>query len=216
MLRGRMAMRRRIAIYAVLCNIVWRKARVMDDSMDGAADGRLRESIVGREAVAEGRIIKFEKLTVELPGGARAIRDFVRHPGACAVVPVDADGGVYLVRQHRVAIDEVTIEVPAGKLDAGEAPPACAARELREETGIVADDMREVACLYSTPGFCDEKIHIFLATGLRRGDAAPDEGELVDVVRMPLARLADMVMRGEVRDSKTAFGILYAARALLG
>jgi ADP-ribose pyrophosphatase len=187
---------------------------VESNAIDGETEKRLRETVVGRETVADGHIIRYERLEVELPGGARAPRDLIRHPGASAVVPVDENGDVYLVRQHRVAIDKVTLEIPAGKLDAGEPPLACAERELREETGVAAREIREVACIYTTPGFCDEAIHIFLATGLSRGDAAPDDGELVDVVRMPLGRLAEMAMRGEIQDAKTAFGILYAARAL--
>ena len=186
----------------------------MGNGGEAGADARLLEEVVSREAVADGCIIKYERLTVALPGGARAVREAIRHPGACAVVPVDADGCVYLVRQHRVVVGKVTLEIPAGKLDAGEEPIACAKRELREETGVAARDIREIACIYTSPGFCDEAIHVFLATELSQGDAAPDEGEFVDVVRMPLARLADMVMRGEIQDSKTAFGILYAARAL--
>ena len=184
-------------------------------AMGDAADGRLRETVVSRMVVARGLAISYERLLVELPGGASAQRDVIRHPGGCGVVAVDANGDVYLVRQHRVAIDKVTLEIPAGKLDAGELPLDCAMRELREETGVTASEIREIACIYTTPGFCDEALHIFLATGLSRGDSDPDEGEFVEAVRMPLAQLADMAMRGEIQDSKTVFGILYAARAML-
>ena len=151
----------------------------------------------------------------DLPNGHPATREIVVHKGAAAIVPVFEDGTTLLVRQHRVAVDRVTLEIPAGKLDsAGEDPLDCAVRELREETGLSAQRMTLLTSLLTTPGFCTEKIAIYLAQGLSQGETHPDEDEFLGLVRIPLDEAVAMVMRGELRDSKTICGLMMAREVL--
>ncbi|MBQ7885868.1 MAG: NUDIX hydrolase [Clostridia bacterium] len=171
----------------------------------------LREIPFEKETIYEGAILHVEKWQVTCPNGHAAPREIVVHKGAAAVVPVYEDGTTLLVRQHRVSVDRVTLEIPAGKLDsAQEDPLECAVRELREETGLRAEKMTLLTSMLTTPGFCTEKIGIYLAQGLTEGDMHPDEDEFLGVVRMPLDEAVAMVMRGELRDSKTICGLLMA------
>lgn len=181
----------------------------------GDGEQGLRETPVARERIFDGKVIDVEKWTVRLPDGALAPREIVLHRGAAAVVAVDDAGFVTLVRQHRVAVGEVTLEIPAGKLDApGEDPLVCAKRELEEETGLRAQRWQPLTVLLTTPGFSSERIALYLATGLSAAKAHPDEDEFLDVVRMPLGEAIDRVMRGELRDGKSAVGLLMAGRLL--
>ncbi len=175
----------------------------------------LIETPIERERVFNGILINVDHMTVRLPDGRTAAREIVVHNGAAAVVAVDDEGYVYLVEQHRIAIDLVTLEIPAGKLDTpDEDVKFCAARELEEETGLHADKLELMTHTVTTPGFCTEHIGLFLATGLSRRDAHTDADEFLGVVRMPLRDAVDMVMRGEIRDMKSAMGLLFAARRL--
>ena len=181
----------------------------------GDGEQGLRETPVSRERIFDGKVIDVEKWTVRLPDGALAPREIVLHRGAAAVVAVDDAGFVTLVRQHRVAVGEVTLEIPAGKLDApGEDPLVCAKRELEEETGLRAQRWQPLTVLLTTPGFSSERIALYLATGLSAAKAHPDEDEFLDVVRMPLGEAIERVMRGELRDGKSAVGLLMAGRLL--
>ena len=147
--------------------------------------------------------------------GDEAPREVVLHKGAAAVVPLYEDGTVAMVRQHRVAVDRVTWEIPAGKLDsADEDPLLCAERELKEETGLSAARMTVLTRLLTTPGFCSENIAIYLAEGLSQGETHPDPDEVLRIVRLPLEEAVAMVMRGEIRDAKTICGLLMAAQCL--
>ena len=171
----------------------------------------LREIPFEKEIIYEGMILHVEKWKVTCPNGHEAPREIVVHKGAAAVVPVYEDGTTLLVRQHRVSVDRVTLEIPAGKLDsADEDPLECAVRELREETGLKAERMTLLTSMLTTPGFCTEKIGIYLAQGLTEGDMHLDEDEFLGVVRMPLDEAIAMIMRGEIRDSKTICGLLLA------
>ena len=171
----------------------------------------LREIPFEKETIYEGMILHVEKWKVTSPNGHEAPREIVVHKGAAAVVPVYEDGTTLLVRQHRVSVDRVTLEIPAGKLDsADEDPLECAVRELREETGLKAERMTLLTSMLTTPGFCTEKIGIYLAQGLTEGDMHLDEDEFLGVVRMPLDEAIAMIMRGEIRDSKTICGLLLA------
>lgn len=181
----------------------------------GDGEQGLRETPVSRERIFDGKVIDVEKWTVRLPDGALAPREIVLHRGAAAVVAVDDAGFVTLVRQHRVAVGEVTLEIPAGKLDApGEDPLVCAKRELEEETGLRAQRWQPLTVLLTTPGFSSERIALYLATGLSAAKAHPDEDEFLDVVRMPLGEAIERVMRGELCDGKSAVGLLMAGRLL--
>ena len=171
----------------------------------------LREIPFAKESIYEGKILHVEKWQVTCPNGHAAPREIVVHNGAAAVVPVYEDGTTLLVRQHRVSVDRVTLEIPAGKLDsANEDPLECAIRELREETGLKAEKMTLLTSVLTTPGFCTEKIGIYLAQGLTEGDMHLDEDEFLNVVRMPLSEAIDLIMRGEIRDGKTICGLLLA------
>lgn len=176
-----------------------------------AADADIRETPLSDTVVFTGRLIDVSHMVVRLPNGEQSYREVVRHKGAAAVVPVDADGFVTLVRQHRVVVDTVTLEIPAGKLDhAGENPLACAHRELAEETGLRAERMELLCPMITTPGFCTERVSIYLATGLRPGETHPDADEFVRAVRMPLREAVARALRGELNDGKTALGLLLA------
>ena len=180
-------------------------------------DDQIREIPLSDELVFHGALIDVTHMQVRLPNGRQALREVVRHKGAAAVVPVDAEGFVTLVRQHRVVVDQITLEIPAGKLDhVGEDPLACAHRELEEETGLRAQHMALLSPMITTPGYCTEKISLYLATGLTRHDAHLDEDEFLHVVRMPLAEAVTRVMSGELCDGKTAMGLLMAWYRLNG
>lgn len=181
------------------------------------ANKELRETPLSAQRIYEGKIVTLECWQVRLPNGQNAPREVILHGGACAVVPVDDDGFVTLVRQHRVAVDKVTTEIPAGKLDRpDEDPLCCAKRELEEEAGLRARDWRELTCLLTTPAFCKERIYIYLATGLEKVNAHLDEDEFLHVLRMPLTKAVELVMDGVICDAKTCAGLLMAERVLRG
>lgn len=174
-------------------------------------DEALRETPFSKEAVFEGKLIHVEHWQVRLPDGRAALREVVKHPGAAAIVPVDEAGYVTLVRQHRVVMDRMTWEIPAGKLNfAGEDPFACAVRELEEETGLRAGRWELLTRVDTSPGFLTERIALYLATELTQHETHMDEDEFLSVKRIPLAEAAEQVMAGELRDAKTALGILMA------
>lgn len=179
------------------------------------SDQSLTEEVLSKEVVYNGVVIRLEHWQVRLPNGETGLREIACHIGAAAVVPIDSDGRIILVRQHRVAIDKLTLEIPAGKLNyADEDPLECAQRELSEETGYTADSWRELTCLRTTPGFCNERIYMYLAEGLHTGETHPDDDEFISTVCIPLDEAVNMVMRGELNDSKTITGILMAANIL--
>ena len=176
------------------------------------SDASLLETLVSKEVVYPGAIIRLEHWDVTLPNGHHALREVACHPGASAVVALDGEGRIILVRQMRIAVGRLTTEIPAGKLDIAEEDPLdCAKRELSEETGLEADTWEKLTCLETTPGFCNERIHLYLATGLHSGQSHPDEDEFVDLTRMPLQEAVRNVLNGTFRDGKTCLGILMAA-----
>ena len=164
-----------------------------------------------------GRIINLDVDDVEFPNGSTGQLEMIRHPGASAVVPflTDPAGGnpeILLIRQYRYAADGWMYEIPAGRLDHNEAPIDCAARELREETGYSATRLEPLLSIYTTPGFTDERIHIFLATGLSEGQTAHEADEFLSCERMSLKRGIELIRDGVINDGKTAVGLLLAAR----
>lgn len=175
---------------------------------DDPRDQGLREKILSEEQAWRGRILDVRSLQVELPNGHQSGRDVVRHPGAAAVVALTQAGKIVLVRQYRTALDRVTVEIPAGKLDPGEDPLECAKRELREETGFSAGRISYLTTIATTPGFCDELIHIFMATNLEFQGANPDDDEFVNVDLLPVSELIDAVLDGKIEDAKTVVGAL--------
>lgn len=163
-----------------------------------------------------GKIFRLDRDTVRFPDGSEAEMDILRHPGASAIVPFmnDPEGEdpqILLLRQYRYAAGGYIYEVPAGRLDSGESPADCAVRELKEETGCTADRMELLFTMFTTPGFTDEKIHVFMATGLSHGESAREADEFADVVIMRLAEALELIRDGEIMDAKTALSILYVA-----
>jgi ADP-ribose diphosphatase len=171
---------------------------------------------VSTRRMYSGRIINLDIDTVRFPNGTIGELEMIRHPGASAVVPFLTDPAgddptVLLIRQYRYAAERYLYEVPAGRLDPGEAPDACARRELREETGCQAERVEHLITMYTTPGFTDEKIHLFMATGITRGEDAREADEFIETETMPLSRALSFVERGEIQDGKTALALMYAA-----
>jgi ADP-ribose pyrophosphatase len=168
-----------------------------------------------------GRVISLDEDEVRFPDGSVGRLEMVRHPGASAVVPVlggaeVADPELVLIRQYRYAADGYLYEIPAGRLDAGETPEACARRELLEETGYRAARVEPLFTMFTTPGFTDERIHLFLATGLEAGAAQREADEFLELVPTRLSRALSMIERGEIQDAKTALALLYTAGFRLG
>ena len=170
---------------------------------------------IGGTRVYHGRIISVDLDEVLFPDGSTGTLEMIRHPGASAVVPVLGEPGddpeVLLIRQYRYAADQFLYEIPAGRLDPGESPADCARRELQEETGYSAERVEHVFTMYTTPGFTDEKIHLFVATGLVAGQAHREADEFMELVPTRLSRALSMVEQGEIQDAKTALALLYAA-----
>lgn len=168
-----------------------------------------------------GRLLAVDVDRIRTPNGTELDIEMIRHPGAAAVVPLLAgpdatDPAVLLIRQYRYAADGMVWEIPAGVLEPGEDPMDCARRELREETGAEADQIEHLTTIYTTPGFTDEKIHLFLATGIRGGAAAPNPDELIEAVPRPLSQALGMIRDGEIRDGKTIAALLFVAGFRLG
>ena len=180
-------------------------------------DEALREVPLDDRVVFRGVLIDVSHMTVRLPNGREALREVVHHKGAAAIVPVDDQGFVTLVRQHRVVVDELMLEIPAGKMDtAGEDPLACAHRELEEETGLHAEKMELLCPMITSPGFCTECVNLYLATGLSAHTAHLDADEFLHTVRMPLREAVERAVRGEFSDGKTALGLTLAWARLHG
>lgn len=174
------------------------------------------EKTVSEEQVYKGNIINVYHTTVTLPDGRQATRDIVRHPGASAVIPVNEKGEVYMVRQFRKPLDAISLEIPAGKLDPGEEPAHCAARELKEETGLTAGRLTHLISVHSTPGFSDEVLHIFAATDLNEGESCADDDEFISTEKYIVGQLLDMIMEGRITDAKSIIGIFLAEKIING
>ena len=180
-------------------------------------DANIVEKTVDTKRVFDGLILHIDHVNNRLPNGQLAAREIARHVGASAVVPVDGDGNVWLVKQFRAPIDRVLLEVPAGKLDfKGEDRLLAAKRELQEETGLTAGEWTHLSDIVTTPGFSDELISLYLARELSAGESHPDEDEFLNVVKVPLDELVAMIARGEVTDAKTICAVLLAEKVVNG
>ena len=171
-------------------------------------DAGLHEEILSQETVWRGKIFDIGTMEVKLPNGHCSRRDVVRHCGAVAVVALTENGKIAVVRQYRTALDRVTVEIPAGKMDPGEEPLESAKRELKEETGFVAGKIAYLTTIATSGGFTDELIHIFLATQLSFEGAEPDEDEFLNVDLVDVQELVDAVLDGKIEDAKTVVGAL--------
>ena len=172
------------------------------------------EKTVSSREIYNGRIIHVKEDTVRLPDGKLAGRELVMHHGGVGVIAVDEDKNVLTVTQYRKPYDEMVLEVPAGKLEPGEDPKRAGIRELQEETGYQAKNVEYIGKYYPTPGYCSEIISLYLATDLTFVGQNLDEGEFVEVKKIPLAALVEMVMNNEIFDAKTAIAILKADKML--
>jgi ADP-ribose pyrophosphatase len=170
--------------------------------------------ILSSEKIWQGRIFEIERDCLRDASGMEMIREVVRHSGGAGALAVNADGCVALVRQYRHPAGRELLEIPAGKLERGEDPAACAARELEEEIGFQAGIIRELSVFYSTPGFCEEQLHIFLATDLTPVSRRLDEDEVIEVIWLPLTEAVAMIGKGGIVDSKTIIALLLAERML--
>ena len=169
----------------------------------------LTEKTRESKTVYQGHIVTVQVDRAELPNGQCAVREVVRHPGGVAVLPLEEDGTVLLVRQFRYPFGKVLLEIPAGKMDkGGEEPRSAALRELGEETGAIPDELISLGSIYVSPGFCDEELHLYLATGLHPGQTHPDEDEFLAPERVPFDELVSRVMAGEIHDAKTVAAVL--------
>ena len=181
---------------------------------ESPAGGRIGQ--VATRRAYTGRVIDLDVDRVRFPDESEGELEIVRHPGASAVVPflsdpLGPDPQVLLLRQYRYAAGGFLYEVPAGRLNAGEEPAACAHRELAEETGCRAERMDHLFTMYTTPGFTDEKIHLYMAVGLTQGAHHRDADEFIELKPMPMSAALTMIERGEIQDAKTALALLYAA-----
>ena len=175
----------------------------------------MREKYLRTLQHIKGKYISYRQDEVLLSNGNKATRDIVLHPGAVAIVAITPDKELILVRQYRYAVGEELLEIPAGKLEADEDPLLAAQRELSEETGYQADHWQLLTEYYSAVGFCNEKLYLYLASGLKESEAHPDEDEIIRCEKIPFASAMLKMQQGEVKDSKSLIGLLLAFRDYL-
>ena len=176
---------------------------------------------LARRRIYTGRVVHLDVDSVQYPDGSKGEMEMLRHPGAAAVIPFASDPKgpdptVLLIRQYRYATGGPLFEIPAGRLDAGEAPEQCARRELKEEVGVTAGRLERLTTIWTTPGFTDERIHLFWAADLAAGAHAREPDEFIEVVPKPLSEVLAMVRSGDICDGKTVVAILYMAGFILG
>lgn len=179
------------------------------------------EPRLSSQRVYTGRVINLDVDRVRFPDGTEGDLEMIRHPGASAVIPFltdpqGADPQILLIRQYRYAAEGYMYEIPAGRLDPGEEPEQCALRELLEETGCAAQDVHFLTTIHTTPGFTDERIHLFMATGLTRGASQPEQDEFIEIHTRSLSDALGMIERGEIHDAKSTVALLYVAGFRLG
>lgn len=168
-----------------------------------------------REILFRGLVVNIEQMEVRVGDKGWYTFQIVRHPGGVAVLPLHEDGTVTLIRQLRPSVGDFLYEIPAGRLDPGEDPVACGLRELAEETGLIPQKLESLGYMNPTPGFCDERIYLFLARDLVQQESAPEAYEEIEAVRVPFAKAVEMSLSGEINDGKT-LAALFRAQGVLG
>ena len=168
----------------------------------------LTEKTLESTLIYQGAIVTLRRDRAQLADGRAAYREVVEHPGGVAILPLEEDNTVTLVRQYRYPFHQVMTELPAGKLERGEDHRLCALRELEEEAGLVPEELTYLGCLRLSPGYSDEVLHMYLARRLRRTQAHPDDGEFLHVLRLPFAQLLEQIMAGTITDAKTVAAAL--------
>ena len=176
----------------------------------------LFEKTVHSQEIFRGRILNLRVDRVVLPDGNESTREIVEYSGAVAIVAIDENKDIWLVKQYRKAVEEVLMEIPAGTLEKGEDPLECAQRELAEETGLQARNWQRILSYYSAPGFVTEKLHLFLAADFIEGNNNLDRDEFLYTVKMPLDKAYDAIFSGDIKDGKSIIGIQYACKLLAG
>ena len=164
------------------------------------------------EILFRGLVVEIEHMEVKVGNKGWHPYQIIRHPGGVAVVPLHDDGTVTLIRQLRPAVGEFLLELPAGRLSPGEPPEACGRRELLEETGLSAERFQSLGSIHPTPGICDERIHLYLATGLTQGEAEQEPYEDIEVLRLPFDEVLALAEIGAITDSKTVAALFRASR----
>lgn len=172
-------------------------------------DLHLKETKVDSEVAYDGHFLKVQRDTVRLPDGRHSKREYIRHPGAVVVLPVMEDGKVLLERQYRYPLQEVFIEFPAGKIDPGEDPLACAKRELEEETGYTAREWQFVCTIHNAIAYSDEHLDIYVARGLAAGERKLDDGEFLETFTATIPEMLEWVRSGKITDVKTVIGAFW-------
>lgn len=180
----------------------------MGELIEHFEDPAISEKILSSVRSFEGGLVKVDSVDIELPNGHKTQHEVIRHPGAVCVIALDDQGRVLIVRQYRTALERVTIEVPAGKIDPGEDPEDAVRRELAEETGYAAGQIRRLASIAVAVGYSDEIIHLYMATDLMPGSAHPDDDEFVVAEWVSIESLIDSVLDGRIEDSKTVIAAL--------
>lgn len=189
---------------------------VTSDALRAKKRATIRDTQLDSTELYAGRIFTLNRDTVRYPDGSTGQLDIARHPGASAVVPflsgpLGDEPQILMIRQYRYAAGGYIYEIPAGRLDGDETPLECAARELKEETGCTADHIEPMTSMLTTPGFTDEVIHLFMATGLTHGEPNREADEFVELIVMRLSEALEKISTGEIVDGKTALALLYAA-----
>src|SRR3954463_3841600 len=175
---------------------------------------------IASKRIHTGRVIDLDLDTVRFPDGSSGELEIIRHPGAAAVLPFASDPGgadptILLITQYRYAANGPLIEIPAGRLNPGEDPQACAQRELLEEVGVKAGRVERLTTIWTTPGFTDERIHLFWAADLSTGQHAREPDEFIEVIPKPLSEALQLIRTGEISDAKTALALLFVAGFVL-
>ena len=179
-------------------------------------DDHLKETKIDGELAYDGNFLKVSRDRVKLPDGKITQREYIRHPGAVVILALFDDGRVLLERQFRYPNDQVFIEFPAGKIDPGEASLACAKRELEEETGYTATDWQFVCTIHNAIAYSDEHLDLFLARGLKEGEAKLDDGEFLETFTATIPEMLEMVKRGQITDVKTVIGTFWLEKIAAG
>jgi len=179
-------------------------------------DSQLNETRIDGELAYDGGFLKVSRDRVRLPNDAVTFREYIRHPGAVVVLPVFDDGRVLLERQFRYPLNRVFVEFPAGKIDPGEEPLACAKRELQEETGYTAASWQFISTIHNAIAYSDEHLDMFVARGLTAGPRKLDEGEFLDIFTATIPELMEMVRSGQVTDVKTIIGAFWLDKLAAG
>ncbi|MFK9093164.1 NUDIX hydrolase [Bacillus salipaludis] len=172
---------------------------------------KLEEKTLHSEEIFSGKIISLHLQDVELPNGKHAKREIIKHPGAVAILAITDDNKIVMVEQYRKALERTIVEIPAGKLEKDEEPALCARRELEEETGYECDSLELLTSFYTSPGFADEIVHVYIAKGLTKKENAADldEDEFVELEELTLEEAEQYVKEQKIYDAKTIFAVQY-------